>query len=94
MKVITQLIRYIWRRGVLSVEQADHLVCQGFARAEDLKTLKPRPSELVGGPREETFDLIADELIRNTTVGRSLRRIGRRAIRRAVFRGKSLAFRA
>ncbi len=36
MKVISQLIRHFWERGVLSSEEVEYLVQHGFARRHDV----------------------------------------------------------
>jgi hypothetical protein len=78
MKVVAQLIRHFWQRGVLTPLEAAYLRRHGFCRDKDLPGFKdPRAGSEVADLRvdllpsqPDALELIEDALVRQTTVRR------------------------
>lgn len=81
MKVISQLARHFWSRGVLTPEQAEYLVSQGFVRAHDLRDFhQERRSAWDSGRMGDA----SGEHGRETTPDDSLHAVGDVLVRKAA----------
>ena len=90
MKVISQLIRHFWQSGLLSLEEVESLLREGFARPRDLsgyvppKRAKAKRAAPVEGPAvvieaPTALDEVEETLIRRTAARRAGRGGGKRS---------------
>lgn len=76
MKVITQLIRHFWERGVLSHAEIDYLLQHGFVRLKDVPGYQPKHFEAsayvddVPPEPPDELELYEESLVRRTITRR------------------------
>jgi hypothetical protein len=78
MKVISQLVRHFWQRGVLTPQEIDYLIDHGFVRARDLPGYQPgeeadersQPWGSQEATKPDAFEEFQERLVRRSGRGR------------------------